>query len=232
MRRLILVAVVVMTVLAGCTTASDPGGAAGGDGTDATTTAASGGSDTGDADDGGDASAGSWDRFEFREGEYYEYEVYLEDEYDGGTLTWEVLDVSGDEVTVKTTFEAGDASASQTVTAPADEVYGRLMMPPFGTFVLLGVASPFAAFVEDEKLAVGEGWSYAGPDGSGSFRVDRVETHAGLECSVVELTSNETVVYETCVTGDAAMPGHVAVREEATGEASLEMTLVEYHAGN
>ena len=234
MRRLILVAVALLVVFAGCTSATDADAGGASDATTATT-AASGGSDGdgGDAggSDGGDGAT-SWNRFEFREGESYEYEVSLEGEYEGGTLTWEVLDVSGDEVTVEATFEGGDTSATKTVTAPADEVYGQFLLPPFGTFVLLGLSSPFAAVVAEEELAVGDGWSYSGPDGSGSYRVDRTERHAGLDCQVVELTSNETVVYETCVSGEAAMPGHVVVRDEETGDVEVEMTLVAYRRGS
>jgi hypothetical protein len=243
MRLIPTLLVAVLVVVAGCAGSPDaapaPSGGGDGDGADgqaASTTTAPPSTDrppepsADGADGGGDAPASEWDRYAFRAGDVYEYEVYSETD-GAGTLRWEVVDASETAVTLKMDYDTESVTFSQTVTAPPDEVFASFFVTPVGPFLSLSLTSPYLAAVEDEELSVGEGFEYTGPDGTASFRVERLATYGGLECYDFVTRHNGTVVYESCVAAEHPFPAHTAVYDSETDERLVELTLVAYRRG-
>lgn len=195
----------------------------------------SGGASAADGSSGDDADAasydgfaGSYDPYDFAPGTYT-YEV-LTPEGEEGTLVWSVTDVTDGRVTVEASLETPSQSFATRVTDEREAAYGSFYATPLGPFVALGIASPVAVAFAEGSLRVGDRWSASGPEGSVVYRVERIETYAGLDCAVVEYVVDGVVVYESCVAPDDAMTRHLVVRNAETGETTVEMTLVGYGA--
>lgn len=237
-RRVIAaVLVAVLVVVAGCAgggTASDRSG----DGAAATTTATATPTTAESSDATTDAEAtassagaagvdpGEWEWFGFDEPATYTYDLYIEDEGEG-TLVWDVTDVSADSVTVSITYELGETSFESTMTGDRETIRSQAMMTPAGPILMLTMFSPTFAYYEGQELAVGNQWSYAGPDGSLSFDVTGTDTVAGVDCYTTEMTLNGTVVHEACLSPELGAAPHAAYYEE-DGTLTFELTLVDY----
>jgi hypothetical protein len=244
MRLVTTLLVAALVVVAGCTGTPDPapGPSGGGDGDAAAPDTQPDGTPTvppstpqtaepsaGD-DGGGDEPASEWNRYAFRTGDVYEYEVYSETD-GAGTLRWEVLDASEASVTLQMDYDTESVTFSQTVTAAPDEVFASFFVTPVGPFLSLSLTSPYLAALEDEELAVGEGFEYAGPDGTASVRVERLATYGGLQCYDFVTRHNGSIVYESCVAADHPFPAHTAVYDAQTDERLVELTLVAHRRG-
>ncbi|KTG27952.1 hypothetical protein [Haloferax profundi] len=243
MWKTLLVALLVL--VAGCS------GGVGGDGTTATqtTTADTADGDAANADtsDGGetgdsstDDSASSmafdfnqtWDE-QFREGQYYRYEITSPNVDGTATYEWEVLDATDDEVTIRTKVVTEDSTSEQTVTAARDELYSELSGSPSGSIATVGFNSPYYSGVEGETLEVGDSWEASGANGDVSFAVESTSSYAGLDCANFVVRTNGSVFWESCVTPESPLPGYMAFyEEEGDDEPVFEMTLVEYRPGN
>jgi hypothetical protein len=219
---------VVSLLVAGCAGAAPdlPGGAPDADAPDV---AAAGDVDT-DAGSGDDFDGfdGSYDPYQFVPGTYV-YDV-VTPEGEAGRLVWTVADVGDDRVTVEASLETPSGAFETRVTGEREEAYGSFYATPLGPFVALGIASPVAAGFAEGDLSVGDRWSASGPDGSVVYRVERLDSFAGLDCAVVEYVVNDVVVYESCVAPEDAMTRHLVVRDGETGETVVEMTLVDHSA--
>jgi len=242
MNRLTVLLTVGMLVLAGCA------GGAGSDSDSSTATAtatptptatsssgSSGSGSSSSSGSGGTSSSsgslsGAYDPYDFRAGQYYRYDVNAPDDFGVGTFEWEVLETSEESVTVRAKMDTDETKFEQTVTSPPEEVYGRFMATPAGALLFASVLSPGVAQLEGEELSVGDGWSYSGPDGSVSVRVERLESFGGLDCGTVVARQNGTAVWENCVSPDSALPGHTVFLNDE-GSTEFEMTLVEYRPG-
>ncbi|AHZ23608.1 hypothetical protein BM92_13590 [Haloferax mediterranei ATCC 33500] len=232
--------VALLVLVAGCS------GGIGGDGT--TTTAAQTTVETGTATDGetstpgnesGNASSttafefnGTWDN-QYRTGQYYRYEITA-DSIDGtATYEWEVLSATDDEVTVRAKLVTSNTTSERTVTASPDKINSKLSGSPTGSVATLGFGSPYYSSIDGKSLSVGDSWEVSGANGDTSFKVERVSTYAGLECANFVVRTNGSVTWESCVSPESPLPGHMAFyEEEGDDEPAFEMVLVEYRSGN
>ncbi|KAB1187888.1 MULTISPECIES: hypothetical protein [Haloferax] len=242
MWKTLLVALLVL--VAGCS------GGVGGDGATATQTTtvadtADGDTTNGDTGESGDSSSSedssssmafdfnqSWDE-QFREGQYYRYEITSPNLNDTATYEWEVLSATEDEVTIRTKVDAEETTSEQTVTASRDQLYSELSGSPSGSIATVGFNSPYYSGVDGETLEVGDGWEASGTNGNVSFTVERTSSYAGLDCAYFVVQMNGSVFWESCVSPESPLPGYMAFyEEEGDDEPVFEMTLVEYRPGN
>ncbi|KAB1193661.1 hypothetical protein GJR96_09500 [Haloferax sp. MBLA0076] len=174
----------------------------------------------------------SWDQ-QFREGQYYRYEITSPNIDGTATYEWEVLDATEDEVTIRTKVVTEDSTSEQTVTAARDELYSELSGSPSGSIATVGFNSPYYSGVEGETLEVGDSWEASGTNGDVSFTVERTSSYAGLDCANFVVRTNGSVFWESCVSPESPLPGYMAFyEEEGDDEPVFEMTLVEYRPGN
>ncbi|WP_396612009.1 hypothetical protein ACH9L7_01635 [Haloferax sp. S1W] len=239
--RVLLVALLVL--LAGCS-GGVGGDGDGGDGvtlteTTQTTTAAGSNGSTTDSTDTESAKAATelefnstWDE-QYRAGQYYRYEIESPNLDGTATYEWEIVSVSENNVTIRTTLVTSESTSEQTVTAPADELSGELSGTSSGSVAALGFDSPYYSALDGKTLEVGDGWEASGSNGNVSFAVESTSTHAGLQCADFVVRTNGSVFWESCVAPDSPLPGYVAFYEnEGDSDPAFEMTLVEYRPGS
>ncbi|WP_435347487.1 hypothetical protein [Haloarchaeobius sp. HRN-SO-5] len=217
-RRTVLTAMVVVCVLlAGCVS--------GGGDVPTTSTA---GSDGNGGDGSGDSSTldgGSWALLEFDRPATYTYDVYVEGE-GSGTLVWDVQEVDGDTVTVRTVYEMGDERYESTVTGTKETVEGQLYSTPAGILVVTTMFTP-STWYAGQDLRVGTQWSYQTAEGSASFEVTGVESYGDVDCYRSEMRVDGSVLYEGCFAPDLGLAAYTAYYDE-DGSLSMEMELVSY----
>jgi hypothetical protein len=223
----------LLVILAGCT------GGGGGDGAGEPTItptptpgggSGSGGSGSGGGSGGDGGTNGLWGVYEFRQGERYEFE-FEEFAEPVGTLSWEVLSVSGSatdpSVTVRASGEFGGEAFEQTVTGSPETVYFDLLGSSSGTYILLALYSPFVGSFRGEELAVGEGWSYDDGIDTYSYRVERTDSVAGRDVFVTVVRVNDEPVWETWIDPDLALAAKTVVYDE-DGAVQFQAALVDY----
>ena len=229
-RSVLLVAAVSLTlVLAGCT-GSIPG--TGGAAADTTTD----GSDPGSGEDGGAgdgdvpgtvAGDGSWEPFRFDRPGTYTFDVFVEGEGEG-SLVWDVEELSENEMTATVTYDVGDTRFEQTVTGDSDAVFGELLYTPAGALLLTTTMTP-GSWYGDRDLSVGDGWSYQTSEGSGSFEVTGTDSVGGIACYTTEMIVDGTTLHEACIAPDHGIAPHSAYYND-DGTRSMEIRLVSYEA--
>ncbi|UVE50384.1 hypothetical protein KU306_00280 [Haloferax larsenii] len=174
---------------------------------------------------------GSWDQ-QYRPGQYYRYEVESPNLDGTATYEWEVVSATEQNVTIRAKLVSAETTTEQTVTAPADELYGELSGSPTGSVATLGFNSPYYSGLDEKSLEVGDGWETSGTNGNVSFKVESTSTYAGLQCADFVVRTNGSVFWESCVAPDSPLPGYMAFYEdEGDEEPAFEMTLVEYRPG-
>ncbi|MFC7131707.1 MULTISPECIES: hypothetical protein [Salinibaculum] len=238
---------VLIVVLAGCsgagptddgatpTATSSGSGGTGGTGSGGGGSGGTGGSGTGGGSGGtGDDGAGSggsgtadavWDPYDFREGEFYAYEIREGGEF-LGTFTWEVLSVAEDSVTVAVTGDVdGQRFEVQTTGAP-ETAYNSLLTNPAGSYVFIALYGPYVGAFRGETLAIGQGWSYSSGSDSLSYRIERTDSIAGRDVFVTVVRENDVPQYETWIDADLAFAAKTVIYDE--GEVDVEVRLTEY----
>ena len=228
---------VLMLVLAGCggagptddgatptTTSSGSGGTGSGSG--------SGGGSSGTGGDGGGSDGSGtadavWDPYDFREGEFYEYEIREGGEF-LGTFTWEVLSVAEDSVTVAVTGDVDGQSFEVQTTGPPETAYNSLLTNPAGSYVFIALYGPYVGAFRGETLAVGQGWSYSSGTDSLSYRIERTDSIAGRDVFVTVVRENDVPQYETWIDAELAFAARTVIYDE--GEVDVEVRLTEYRA--
>jgi hypothetical protein len=210
--RLATFVVCVALVIAGC---------AGGATTEAPPQ--SGGGDGGGSDGGGDGPV--WSAYEFRTGEYFEYEV-VESGERRGTFFWEVESASADSVTIRAGGDLDGEQFEQTVTGPPDTVYSDLVTTPAGSVVFVAFYGPFVGPFRGEALSVGQSWSYTSGNETLAYAIERTETVAGREAFVSTVRFNGQLEYESWVDPSLAFAVKTVIYTD--GEPDLTVTLVEY----
>jgi len=234
---ILAVAVVAVLLLAGCTagdTAPDGATTTAADTTTTTTdvdgtttdgTATSDGTTTETPNDGGGLQ---YAHFVFEEGTRYEYDVVTGGVE--GTLTWEVIDVSGDQVTVHLEGRLGTPFET-TVTGTRAEIRGKLADTRFGELVTSGLLSPYDSLLVGHSLEVGNTWSASTAEGSGTVEITGTDTYAGADCYVAEVRVDGVVRYTGCLSPKHGLVVHSTVTPDGDRVAH-EFELVEYSAGD
>lgn len=235
-RRLLQTVVGASTVaLAGCSGDGVLGGDGDGDGSDDDGGSDGGGSDGGGSDDDGDGSdgggqvsapSGTFRQFEFEAGERYEYEVFMESEGEG-TFTWEVTDVTGDQITVHVVYDVGETYYESTTTGDRNTIQGQVMSSPAGSFLAVAIFSPTYSYYQRDDLQVGNKWEASSPEGSSSIEIVSKDVYAGVECFASEVRSDGELVHEACVNPELGLAVYSAFYND-DGSLELEMELVDY----
>ncbi|MFD1645620.1 hypothetical protein [Haloarchaeobius litoreus] len=227
MARLPVALVVLTVLLAGCV-----GGGVGVDSTETgTPTSSGGGSGGGNGGGGGggggsgDLEPGSWNVLEFDQPATYTYDIYVEEE-GSGTLVWDVQEVDGDTITIRTVYELGEERYESTVTGTKETVQSQLYANPAGILLLTTMFTP-SAWYGGQELEVGSGWSYQTQEGSASFEVTGVQTYAGVDCFYSEMIVDGTTLHEGCFSPDLGLAPYTAYYNE-DGSLSMSMELVSY----
>jgi hypothetical protein len=226
MARWTLVLVVLTVLLAGCVGGVNVDD----DSTTVATTSSSGGSGSGGGGSGGgssngDLEPGTWSVLDFDQPATYTYDIFVEGDGEG-SLVWDVQSVDGDTITVRTVYELGGERFESTITGTRETVQSQLYTNPAGVLLLTTMLTP-SAWYADRELEVGSGWSYQTPEGSSSFEVTGVDTHAGVDCFASEMRVDGTVLYEGCFSPDLGLAPYTAYYNE-DGSLSMEMVLVSY----
>jgi len=166
--------------------------------------------------------------YEFQTGESYTYQVGS-----GATaqeLTWEVLSVQGDQVTVEVTSEAGGRTSSSTLEGPQDEIFQQATGDMTALlFVSLRVSTVAA---EGESLSMGNTWTVRSENLVSSQQVSwetaeveviDTDTYAGIECSVIEITPDDgSDVLTSCVNQD--YPFALSLTQRGGAQFAVELT--------
>lgn len=225
---------VLMLVLAGCggagptddgaTPTTTSSGSGGGGGTGGGGSGSSGGSGGGSSGGSGSADA-IWDPYDFREGEFYAYEIQEDGEF-LGTFTWEVLSVDEDSVTVAVTGDVDGQSFEVTTTGAPETAYNSLLTNPAGSYVFVALYGPYVGAFRGETLAVGQGWSYSSGSDSLSYRIERTDSIAGRDVFVTVVRENDVPQYETWIDAELAFAAKTVIYDQ--GEVDLEVRLTEY----
>lgn len=237
-RRYHAVFAALLIVLAGCSggagpasdgatpTATASGGTTGGSGTGGST-GGSGTSGSGTSGGGGGSASVEWTPYEFRAGEYYEYEVHEAGE-SLGTFSWEVLAVENDGETV-TVRVAGDVEGQQfetTTTGDPETIYSNFLTNPAGAYVFLSLYSPFVGAYRGETLAVGQGWTYTGPEGTVAYGIERTDSLLDREVFVSVIRENDVPQYEVWIDAELAFAAKTVIYDEGAEDVRVE--LIEY----
>lgn len=224
----------VTVVLAGCGGTSTSAGDTTASPVDTPTPGSSGGAQS--SGDGG-SSAGdadstpgdlAWHEFQFDHPVKYSYDTYMKGDGEG-TLTWEVTEVDGDEVTVAVDYQTSETSYQSTVSGSKDTVRGQLMMSPAGAFMIVAIFSPTLGYYEGQPLEVGTGWSYTTDEGSASFKITGTDSYGGVDCYVSEMTVDGTLLHKGCFSPDLALAAS-SVYYDDTGEMTAKLELTSYES--
>lgn len=229
--RYITVLAVLLVVFAGCAGETTDTGVptttvAAGDATmDTPAPGDSGDSETGV--DSGDTVATEWMPYDFRAGEFYEYE-FVEAGQQVGTLTWEVLSRSadGESVSVRTAGTFEGQTFETTLTGAPDMVHMNMLGTPAGAYMLVTLYSPFVGAFDGETLSVGQGWSYTDTEGTVSYAVERTDRIAGRDVFVTVLRENGVPVWEVWVDPELSLAAKSVMYDE--GQVEFEVSLVDY----
>lgn len=247
---ILVIAVLALVVVAGCTgngnTTDDGGttvdGATTPDGTTTTdetttmnkttspdaTTSPTGTATDGTADETPDStneSTAQYTHFRFEQGERYEYDVRTNGQE--GTLVWEVTDTSGDHVTVHTSYRVGDVSFETTATGTETTIKGSLVGTPAGGFMRVGVFHPIYDHYHGHDLTVGNSWGATTSLGSATYSVTGTDSYAGVRCYTTEVRVNGVLRHEGCVSPDHGLVVYSAIYDQ-TGTQTVEMQLRQY----
>jgi hypothetical protein len=245
-----VVLVALLVVTAGCSGLTGSNQAdTGGDGEDEEADEDESGGDETTADDGGDSSADTTTEsggdttatespvgtpptmgmgdYQFSEGESYTYSSDGDTSYD---LTWEVTDVTGDQLSVEITSVFGDQEQTSTFEGTQSEVYQQLSQE--NSFAILFLSLRISTQIaEGRTLSTGNSWTIQAENyeiGSNaewetaSVEVTGTETYSGVQCSNVVVTpDNDQSSFATCVNPD--YPFAIAI--ETTGDQSSVISL-------
>lgn len=178
---------------------------------------------------GGGGETAEWEPYQFEEGEHYEYSGIQDSE--SATLSWDVISVSVDQITVDVSWTLNGENDSLTVTGNKDTVYQQVTsksprIGPFMSMTLYGgwIQSLFGV----AGLSVGGSWSVTLPDGTYTVEITGTETYAGRGSYVGEARLNDNLVYKAAIAKELGFPTYVAVYNTDSGEKTLEATLQEY----
>lgn len=185
-----------------------------------------GGTNGGGNGNGGNGEAATWTPYQFEEGVHYKYSLTSGDQ--SGNLTWDVTDVSGDQITVETGLTLDGQSYTYTFTGSKDTIYQKAMGTPAGAFLSTGFYGPWISYYTQEGLAVGNSWTVSSGGDTYSVEVTGKETYAGQESYVGEVRWNGELVYKSAVSVDLGFPTYVAIYDSDTGELDFEIVLQEY----
>lgn len=174
---------------------------------------------------GGAGESDGWQRFAFEDTGTYTFDFYAH----GGertTLTWSVLEIDGDQVTIgyEMTMEGMTFGHQSTVSVGAgiDEID-----PSAAGFFGLTTFHPLLEQFGGETLEVGDGWSHTYEGDTVSYEVTGTDEYAGIGCKRAEIVQNGQTVYETCLSEEHGIAIHTALYED-DGTLAAEQTLVEY----
>jgi hypothetical protein len=183
---------------------ADDGGDAGGD---ETTTASDGGMTVTSPDTGMETPGmGEFGNYEFSEGESYTYAT------SGGSFdaeyTWEVTDVSGEQVTVEVTASQSGQTSTTTLEGTQDTIIRQAGNDMAAVFFLSLRAGNLVA--EDRSLTVGNSWTVSVdevPTTNAQWETSTVEvtgtdSYNGIQCSVVEITPDTGTPATFCINGN------------------------------
>ncbi|MCU4800524.1 hypothetical protein OB920_09095 [Halobacteria archaeon HArc-gm2] len=252
--RLLVGAVAVLIVLAGCTGNGPPSEApvVSADGSSGESAGASG--TTVDEGDGTneDTVAAQWERFSFEEGEFYRYRVNDVRNGETATLTWDVVAVDGSEVTADVTLDDGNRSYTRTVTGENATILWDLRNVDYESddadaairtvgYLTLGPFNAMTAYYEHRELEVGNSWRLSGTPEAGymTANVEGRNSYAGLECYETairvpdgeEWADSDSYEFESCITPDASLALRTAYYDGESGEKTVEIVLEEYRSG-
>lgn len=154
----------------------------------------------GSTDDGGANADVSASAYVWQEGESYTYEGSAS----GGTssqYSWDVTDVSDEDVTVKLTSAFGGRSQTSNLTGPQGDIFnGSEQTPPQSlTFILLQIPN---VLVQDHTLQSGNSWTVS----SGDLEMSGMEDQGRSEQIDVSVTGTSQVAGTECYNMEASSP--------------------------
>jgi hypothetical protein len=224
-RSYYVVLLVLFVALAGCA-----GG--GGPAADGATPTASGGSGDGSGNSGGGSGSGSsgdttavWAPYEFRQGEYYEYEL-TESGQSQGTFYWEVLSVDDESVTVRFSGDMDGEQFETTATGAPESIYSNFVTTPGGSAIFVAFYGPFVGPFAGEALTVGQSWSYTSANETLEYSIERSDSVAGRDVVVSVVRFNGVVEYETWIDTELALAAKTVIYTD--GEEDMLVELVDY----
>ena len=225
MRRIALVmAVVTVVVVAGCTGVSSQLGNA----PDAGSTASglggpNDGSSNGNSDTTGDDA---FTPFAFTHPGTYTYETY--DEEDGtGKLVWDIQSIDGQNITMKSSFTNGGKTRAKTATFTREDAMFQLAFMPGGEYVTTTMFSPSANGIYGNDFRVGNTWTAPSSQGTMTYEITKQRTIAGISCYDAEIRINDSVFTDACYSPDHGTAMYGVVYDE-DGTKVRAMTLVDY----
>jgi hypothetical protein len=189
----------------------------------------------------GETEAGSeaGSSYRFSAGESYTFSMKGQDGSER-SVSWTVTEVGGERVTVELRAESEDEVSAETITGTHDGIYDLEPTQPGGfVFALARNAREAAA---GHSLDPGEEWTAqpaAGtPEGTGDEGSDTLtaavtgtDTHAGIDCSIVEFRSGSVVGSEGCINEDYPFALEAVVYGEegkSDGTVRFAVTLTDY----
>ncbi len=181
---------------------------------------------------GGTSGASSWKPYQFKEGAHYKYSATAD--MGSGTFSWDVISVSGDQITVDVSWTLDGENDSIRVSGDKDKIYQKVteksqIMGPFLISSLYGSwIQPLFTKAGEAGLSVGNTWSVEVPDGTWTAEITRTETYAGLESYVMEARINDNLEYRVAIAKDLGFPTYVFDYDPNVGEKTLEVKLLEY----
>lgn len=236
-------ALVVLTLLAGCT--GDDGDAAdvaAADADESTTEDANANDDNGGGDEASVSSDGeesdhagtdasdsqmNWEPMRFSQAGTYTYDFYFEEEGEG-TVVFSVTDLTDEQVTVHVDYQVGETSFDTTVTGAHDTVYGQLMASPASAFVFMTLFSPMIGYYQGETLEVGNQWTHMTEDGMATFEITEVRSYAGVDCHASEMRVDGDLWHDGCFAADHGSIIQSVYYDEASGEVVGSIELTDY----
>ena len=176
--------------------------------------------------------------YRFSAGESYTFDVVRGES--AGSASWTVTEVDGDRVTVELRSEFDGEFRSETVTGTHTGIYNLQEIQPGG--LTFPIARTARLLVGNHSLEPGEEWTttLAGPafdreDGDSTptpvtVEVTGTATHAGIECSTIEVRFDSVIVIEGCVNKDYPFALRTVFYDESKSEGTvfLESTLIDY----
>lgn len=221
------VAMLVALPLAGCgggadEPAEDEGsGDSGGD---------DGDTGSGDGDTGSGDGATEWRAWQFAAGQSfkYEFDIVSDGENQGGWYSMAFTDAGGGNLNLayEGSFGGNDFSGTVVVSAenPVDDLMGG-NLHPFAMLCFLPMFTLDWGALAEEEWAVGNSWSWSGPEGEVSYEVTGTETYAGLEGYAIEWRLDGELITKVVVSRAASICLYMWMGEDDQNR--FEYTLLE-----
>ena len=131
----------------------------------------------------------------------YAYDLFLHGAGEG-RMSWEVTELSDDDVAVAFDYELNSQGFETTVTGGTETVRDELLATPAYPFVTAVLFSSVLPILGVEELSIGDQFSIPVPEGEGTVEITGQYTHAGIEGYTSVWRVDGERRYEDCVAPD------------------------------